>query len=199
MHFHSGKNLRVFPMNRRKNALYRHHIGSGGGASLYEGHDMLKTKSCLNPKEVDQPRINPGGSLTQNGLFEKAALNCEVAVYEKIHRGISASNGVFRLTDCTFETEGTRKVFQFRLELTDSVIGISEQLRTTSSPTRITPTIVKQEVRRRDNRKSVLCGTNDNLHFDHDVPCSKGGSSVTEKNIRLVCAQHNLSKHEQIE
>ncbi|MDP9338967.1 MAG: HNH endonuclease [Acidobacteriota bacterium] len=194
-------------MSRRKNAPYRDHIEPGGRALLYEGHDVPKTKSCPSPKTVDQPRINPGGSLTQNGLFEKAASNFKVhadnvelvAVYEKIHRGIWAFNGVFRLTDCTFETDRTRNVFQFRLELTDSVIGISEQLRTELSTTRIIPTTVKQEVWRRDKGRCVICGANDNLHFDHDVPYSKGGSSVTEKNIRLLCARHNLSKRDKIE
>jgi len=47
---------------------------------------------------MDQPRKNPGGSLTQNGIFEKAVLDAKkglqrpeiIAVYEKIHRGIRA-------------------------------------------------------------------------------------------------------------
>jgi hypothetical protein len=207
MHFQLRKDVSVILMSRRKNAPYRDHIEPDGRALVYEGHDVPKTKSCPDPKAVDQPRINPGGSLTQNGLFEKAALGSKndanpaelVAVYEKIHRGIWAFNGVFKLTDCAFKTDGIRNVFQFRLELTDSVIGISEQLRTELSATRIIPTMVKQEVWCRDKGKCVLCGANDNLHFDHDVPYSKGGSSVTEKNIRLLCARHNLSKHDKIE
>jgi len=32
------------------------------------------------------------------------------------------------------------------------------------------------------------------LHYDYDVPYSKGGSSLTAKNIRLICARHNLAK-----
>jgi 5-methylcytosine-specific restriction endonuclease McrA len=40
----------------------------------------------------------------------------------------------------------------------------------------------------------VLCGSKDNLHFDHDLPYSKGGSSLSAANIRLLCARHNLSK-----
>lgn len=34
----------------------------------------------------------------------------------------------------------------------------------------------------------------DNLHFDHDVPRSKGGSSITAANVKLLCARHNLQK-----
>jgi hypothetical protein len=32
--------------------------------------------------------------------------------------------------------------------------------------------------------KHAFCGATDNLHFD--LSCSKGGSSLTDKNIRLL-------------
>ncbi|HEY8714724.1 MAG TPA: hypothetical protein VIM00_05045 [Candidatus Acidoferrum sp.] len=207
MHFHLRNNLSVILMSRRKNAPYRDQIEANGTALFYEGHDLPKTKDCLNPKTVDQPRTSPGGSLTQNGLFEKAALAVKdpsnppelVAVYEKIHRGIWAFNGIFRLTDSTFESDGTRKVFRFRLELTDLELGISEKSTIEIPHNRIIPSSVKQEVWHRDRGLCVLCGASDNLHFDHDVPYSKGGSSITAKNIRLLCARHNLSKSDHIE
>ena len=34
----------------------------------------------------------------------------------------------------------------------------------------------------------------DELHFDHDLPYSKGGTSITENNVQLMCARHNLEK-----
>lgn len=37
-----------------------------------------------------------------------------------------------------------------------------------------------------------------NLHFDHDIPFSKGGSSLTAENVRLLCAKHNLEKSDKI-
>ena len=37
-----------------------------------------------------------------------------------------------------------------------------------------------------------------NLHFDHDIPFSKGGSSITAANVRLLCAKHNLEKSDKI-
>ncbi len=43
-----------------------------------------------------------------------------------------------------------------------------------------------------------MCGSNINLHFDHDIPFSKGGSSLTSKNIQLLCEKCNLKKHDKI-
>ena len=44
----------------------------------------------------------------------------------------------------------------------------------------------------------VLCGSKENLHFDHDLPYSKGGSSLTSANVKILCAKHNLSKSSKI-
>ncbi len=62
---------------------------------IYEGHDVPKASGNLIPKNIDQPMINPSGSLTQNGLFYETAQKYKacsrqpelVRVYEKIHRG----------------------------------------------------------------------------------------------------------------
>jgi 5-methylcytosine-specific restriction endonuclease McrA len=39
------------------------------------------------------------------------------------------------------------------------------------------PTPVKVEVWRGDRGQWVQCGSTKNLHFDHDIPFSEGGSS----------------------
>jgi len=57
---------------------------------------------------------------------------------------------------------------------------------------------VKVEVWRRDRGQCVQCGSTRNLHFDHDIPFSKGGSSLTAANVRLLCAKHNLAKSDKI-
>jgi 5-methylcytosine-specific restriction endonuclease McrA len=57
---------------------------------------------------------------------------------------------------------------------------------------------VKVEVWRRDGGKCVQCGSSKKLHFDHDIPFSKGGSSLTAANVRLLCAKCNLQKSDKI-
>jgi hypothetical protein len=207
MHFQLSKKVSVILMSRRRDAPYRDSVEDDGRVLIYEGHDLPRTKDCPDPKMFDQPRKNPGGSLTQNGLFEKAALEAQsrrkppelIAVYEKIHRGIWAFNGFFQLTDARFESDGRRNVFKFRLEITDADLSLAAQSKTDLHHTRLIPSAVKLEVWNRDKGRCVICGANDNLHFDHDVPYSKGGTSLIAKNIRLLCARHNLSKSDKIQ
>jgi len=66
------------------------------------------------------------------------------------------------------------------------------------SHNRLIPTPVKIEVWRRDRGQCVECSSTKNLHFDHDIPFSKGGSSLTAANVRLLCAKHNLEKSDKI-
>lgn len=61
------------------------------------------------------------------------------------------------------------------------------------------PSLVKVQVWKRDKGRCVICKSKDNLHFDHIIPYSKGGSSLTADNIQLLCARHNLAKHDKIE
>ncbi len=55
------------------------------------------------------------------------------------------------------------------------------------------PEQVRIEVWRRDGGKCAVCGSRDNLEYDHIVPVSKGGSN-TARNIELLCEKHNRSK-----
>lgn len=64
---------------------------------------------------------------------------------------------------------------------------------------RLIPTSVKVEVYKQDKGKCVYCGSKTNLHCDHILPFSKGGSSTTEANIQLLCSACNLRKHNNIE
>lgn len=60
------------------------------------------------------------------------------------------------------------------------------------------PSTVKIEVWKRDGGKCVQCGAKDELHFDHILPFSKGGTSLTVDNVQLLCARHNLEKRDRI-
>jgi len=207
MNFHLRPDCSVILMSRRRNAPYRDRIEEEGKVLIYEGHDVPRSSLHPEPKKVDQPRITPGGKPTQNGLFADAAERakrklCEpelVAVYEKIHDGIWAFNGFFQLTDAWTETNTARKVFKFRLELTGTVDRSRDSLDSELLHNRLIPSAVKLEVWQRDGGKCVLCGSDKNLHFDHDLPFSKGGSSLLATNIRLLCAKHNLSKGAKIQ
>jgi len=205
MHFHLRPSLSVLLMSRRSNAPYRDRVEGNGKVLIYEGHDAPRKKGAPDPKSIDQPRITSGVRLTRNGLFEEAAIQTKnaqkspeiVAVYEKIHVGIWAFNGFFRLTDCWQEQDGARSVFKYRLELAEDLDA--EAAPPNSLPhSRLIPSAVKLEVWQRDKGRCVICGQEDNLHFDHDLPFSKGGTSLTAKNIRLLCARHNLSKSDKI-
>jgi hypothetical protein len=206
MHYRLRPNLSVLLMSRRQSAPYKDRIEETGRVLVYEGHDVSRSQSCPTPKSIDQPSATPSGRLTQNGFFEQAAIEAKkgqrspeiVAVYEKIHAGIWAFNGFFRLMDCWREQDGTRSVFKFQLELAED-LDIEAAPPETLPHTRMIPSAVKLEVWQRDKGRCVICGEDDNLHFDHDLPYSKGGTSLTAINIRLLCARHNLSKSDKIQ
>jgi 5-methylcytosine-specific restriction endonuclease McrA len=54
------------------------------------------------------------------------------------------------------------------------------------------------EVWQRDGGRCVVCGATDELHFDHILPYSKGGTSLTAVNVQLLCARHNIAKGDRI-
>jgi len=144
----------------------------------------------------------PSGTPTQNQQFYEAAQQYKsgrrpphaVKVYEKIRQGIWSYNGLFELVDAWMERDAQRNVFKFKLTAAEGekIADRPRGERTTSR--RLIPTQVKIEVWKRDNGRCVLCGATDELHFDHVLPYSKGGSSITADNVQLLCARHNLSK-----
>jgi hypothetical protein len=121
-----------------------------------------------------------------------------VKVYEKIRTGIWVYNGIFKLLDAsTTLTEG-RRVFKYRLELLGNVEAIDSG-RLELEDTRLIPSPIKLQVWKRDGGKCVKCKSTNNLHFDHIIPYSRGGTSLDAKNIQLLCVRHNLEKRDKIE
>ncbi len=207
MNFHLKPTYSVILMSQRSNAPYKDRVYEDGITIEYEGHDVSKTSYETNPKSIDQPLILPSGKDTQNGLFKKAADLYKsslkepelVKVYEKIIPGVWSMKGFFDLVDYHEVHDGKRQVIRFILKLSQrgSQTGsvVIEQL----VHTRLIPSEVKKEVWKRDQGKCVICGDSTNLHFDHDLPFSKGGTSLTAKNVRLLCMKHNLQKSGRIE
>ena len=107
-------------------------------------------------------------------------------------------NGIFKLVDAWIEESNARKVFKFRLELVNDLFPEEKQDYELEHG-RIIPSQVKLAVWKRDKGRCVICGSSENLHFDHIIPYSKGGSSLVAENIQLLCARHNLAKHNKIE
>lgn len=206
MNFRLARNHSVILMSVRPNAPYRDVIEDGGFTLIYEGHDQPKSAACPNPKLVDQLEKRHSGSLTQNGKFHAAAQAAKVGsqkpervrVYEKIRPGIWAFNGVFHLIDSWVEPDEKRRVFKFKLLAVEGDEDSYSFAGSMPVRRRVIPTAVKLAVWKRDGGKCVECGADDELHFDHDLPWSKGGTSITEANVQLLCARHNLQKSDLI-
>jgi hypothetical protein len=191
----------VILMSVRKGAPYKDSWHEDTGLLEYEGHDEPK-RGNIEPKKLDQPLKNSNGTLTENGKFFQAVEDYKaknrkaeiVQVYEKISTGIWCDRGRYELIDAKIAKDEQRKVCRFFLK----PCKVSRTNEPILKVNRTIPTKVKVEVWKRDEGKCVICGKKDNLHFDHDVPYSKGGSSITVKNVRLLCARHNLEKSNKI-
>lgn len=208
MNYRLRGGISVILMSIRLGAPYADRIEEDGKVLIYEGHDIPSRKGGPHPKLVNQPFKNPSGSLTQNGLFFEAAMKYKkhesaepelVKVYEKVKAGIWVYDGLFKLIDAWEEKINTRNVFKFKLELLEDAEDSSEFGKVDIEHNRIIPSAVKLDVWRRDKGRCVICGSTDNLHFDHIIPYSKGGSSLVAENIQILCARHNLQKKDKIE
>lgn len=208
-----GMNFRLNPlysvilMSQRSNAPYKDKVYPDGFSIEYEGHDVLKRSYGHNPKNDDQPEKLPSGKLTQNGLFIESIRKYKdgkakpkpVKVYEKIMNGVWSLKGFFDLIDYKVVHDENRNVFRFLLRLSEKQFANDAARNIQLNHSRLIPTEVKKEVWKRDSGKCVLCGSTSNLHFDHELPFSKGGTSLTAKNVRLLCMRHNLGKSAKIE
>ena len=208
MNFRLNPKYSVILMSQRSNAPYRDKIYEDGITIEYEGHDVPRRNYQHLPKQEDQTSRLPSGKLTQNGLFIKAIEDFKnghrkvelVKVYEKIMPGIWSLKGIFELTDYKVVNDGERNVFKFNLKLTNlNTINKEIEKEIELSHSRIIPSEVKKQVWIRDKGQCILCESKENLHFDHDLPFSKGGTSLTLKNVRLLCMKHNLEKSAKIE
>jgi hypothetical protein len=181
----------IILMSLRSGAPYADRVEDEGRILIYEGHDCARTIDGPDPKRTDQPEYHPGGSLTQNGLFARAARRYKetggpaerVRVYEKIRSGIWVYNGLFELIDSWTEESAGRRVFKFKLRFA----GTDGQYRPSVAPAdleddRLIPSWVKLEVWKRDQGRCRMCGSTSGLHFDHIIPYRK----VDHRRIRRI-------------
>ena len=205
MNFRMNPSYSVFLMSQKTNAPYSDKVSNDGVTIEYEGHDLAKNYA-ENPKAQDQPEKLPSGKITQNGLFIEAVNKYKrnesdpeiVKVYEKIQEGVWSLKGHFDLIDYKVVHDGKRNVFRYILKLSNRIENFNtEDLKL--SHTRLIPSQIKKDVWKRDQGKCVLCGESKNLHFDHDLPFSRGGTSLLVNNVRLLCAKCNLKKSDKIE
>ena len=199
MNFGIKGSYSIVLMSTVKNAPYNDRL-LDDGVIEYEGHDAPKSSS-YDKKLVDQPIATKSGTLTENGKFYQAADNyksgtrnpAKIKVYRKIRPGVWVDMGFYDLIDANIASEGTRKVFKFLLkpdaEASDETDVLIDLLHN-----RQIPGEVQRLVYERDRGKCRQCGSEDNLHFDHILPFSKGGTSKSADNIQLLCARHNLEK-----
>jgi hypothetical protein len=205
MNYRLNRGYSVILMCLRPNAPYKDRIEDEGRVLIYEGHDIPKTLGGTSPKAADQPEFNSSGTESQNGLFHQAAQRHKlgetpeiVRVYQKLWSGVWTDNGTYKLVDSWREKSGQRLVFKFKLlleELDHSLTGFDRDL----EHSRAIPAEIKVAVFKRDHGRCIICGRMDNLHFDHIIPFSKGGSSLVAANIQILCARHNLEKRDKIE
>ena len=198
-----GMNFRLSPthsvimMSQQPGMPYADRVEEEGTVIIYQGHNVDRGRAA-NPQAVDQQLRYPSGKLTQNGRFFEAAGSEPpelVRVYEKILRGMWVYNGAFHLTDAWTEVSDGRRVYMFRLKAAE---GAPAGTPLRKEPSRVIPSAVKKAVWERDRGKCRLCGADDELHYDHDIPFSRGGSSTVD-NVRILCARHNLEKGARIE
>ncbi len=206
MNFQVNGNHSVILMSRRTNALYEDEVLDDGSTIVYEGHDVSRGPG-IDPKGVDQPLALSSGAATENGKFFAAAKAFaggtatprRVRVYEKIQPNIWSYNGVFHLVDAWIQVAGQRKVFKFKLIAVEGEENFDRPTHVDAPHRRLIPSWVKREVYKRDKGQCVKCSSRQNIHYDHDLPFSRGGSSLTPENIRLLCGKHNLEKSNRIE
>lgn len=206
MSFNDGRGYSIALMSVRPNSPYEDKISADGMTIYYEGHDVSGDRL----KQLDQPLKNSSGTITQNGKFatsidlgKKSNQFPLVKVYEKIKSGIWTYRGLFEMRDYNLINSGGRKVFEFVFTIsTQTVQDIelgSNKITTDLEQTRQIPGKIKLEVFKRDGGQCVQCGESNNLHFDHILPFSKGGTSLRSENIQILCARHNLQKSDHLD
>lgn len=87
--------------------------------------------------------------------------------------------------------EESQEVSKLRRKVSNLISAIENSSKSNSR--RRIPDDVQVAVFSRDGGQCVKCDSNEELHFDHVIPFSKGGSDTVE-NIQILCRTCNLKK-----
>jgi len=169
------------------------------GISLHNASPRNNLYQSQAPGRTVKP-FRPSAWDCQPQKFKRGEASAEkIVVYEKLRKGIWSYNGIFNLVDSWMSESNGRKVFKFKLELTDESVVRTDKQSKTEPAKRIIPSWVKLEAWKRDGGKCIECGSDQNLHFDHIIPWSRGGASDDPSNIQILCGRHNIQKSDKIE
>jgi hypothetical protein len=175
-------------MSKRKGAPYVDSEVEGMGIIIYEGEDV---GGDTQSKEKNQELTRGNKYLFDAALdYIKGERKAEpLRIFEKISTNAWVDLGTYTLVGASKIHSDTRYVYRFIF----SSGGEETELKEGTPRDRRISTETKKAVYERDKGECKECSSKTNLHFDHDVPFSKGGGNQLE-NIQLLCANCNLSK-----
>lgn len=191
MNYGKGAKPTIILMSARKDAPYIDK--EVDDQIVYEGEDVYG-----NPekKNIDQEFSRQNRSLVETAMkFIQGKRKAEpIIVFEKLEANKWIDRGEFKLVGVQRTFDGKRYVYRFNLS---SGAEETEILKPESYRSRGIPSDVQKEVWKRDGGRCVKCGSSKDLHFDHIIPFSKGGSNTVE-NIQILCARCNIRKSDRI-
>lgn len=198
IYFQKDKDYSLIFMSRRKSATYKDRLMKSDFLVEYSGSNFK------GQADKDQRERNAAGKLTANGMLKEAArkyINGEanprkVKIYEKVKCGLWLYRGVFLLVMYRYIEEGGRKVFKFYFKPEEGKAQAPKPKRRENAGA--ISAEVKQEVYNRDGGSCAICGSKEELSFDHIIPISKGGAFNSVSNLQLLCMKHNLQKSAEI-
>jgi hypothetical protein len=190
--FGKGEKLTRLLMSKREGAPYLDKELDGIGI-IYEGEDV---KGDAQTKKRDQEL-----TIGNRGLFDAAIGYLEgkrraepVRIFEKLSKNRWVDLGELKLVGVSKVFSEGRYVYRFQLSAGEEE---TELIKTGEWKSRNIASEVRENVWKRDGGQCAICGSRKDLHFDHIIPWSEGGSN-SEENIRVLCSKCNIKKSARI-
>lgn len=191
INFGKGAKHTIILMSVRKDSPYVDK--EVDGQIVYEGEDVY---GIPDRKHIDQELTRQNKSLANAVIqYIEGKRKAEpVIVFEKIEENKWIDRGEFKLVGVQKIYDGKRYVYRFTLSDGDEE---TEKLDPDNYRSRGISSDVQKEVWKRDGGRCIKCGSSQNIHFDHIIPFSKGGSNEAD-NIQILCSRCNIKKSDKI-